>query len=373
MSLGNSSSSGRPRRFTKNSPESQRSEEVSFSGAAAPRRVFPVGKLPPDVLERALSKISSEDDRVCIGPRLGEDAAVIAFGETYLIAKTDPITFATERIGWYAVHINANDVAVMGARPRWFLATLLLPEGRTDHELVDQIFDDLVSACHELGITLCGGHTEITSGLDRPVVVGHMLGEVSPDRLVEKKMEPGDQILLTKGVAIEGTAILAREKASELASGCAAHLLERAQRLLFDPGISVVREALRAAEVARVHAMHDPTEGGLIGGLCELAAVGQVGLHIWKERIRILPETEAICGALGLDPLRLIASGALLIVAPPEECSKIVQALQEQGTEVALIGEVRPKTYGLKLEAEGRLLDLQFPERDEIARVFEGA
>lgn len=336
-------------------------------------RAFAVGKLPPSVLQRMLAQIPIEDDRVRIGPRVGEDAAAIALGETYLIAKTDPITFAAERIGWYAVHINANDVAVMGARPRWFLAALLLPEEKTDAALVEQIFQDVLSACRELGVTLCGGHTEITYGLDRPVIVGHMLGEVPRERLVEKRMEPGDHILLTKGIAIEGTAILAREKASELMSDGEVALVERAGRFLFDPGLSVVREALRAVEVARVHAMHDPTEGGLVGGLWELAVAGDVGMHIWKERVRIWPETEALCRRFGLDPLRLIASGALLIVAPPQECSKIIEALRREQIEVAQIGEVREKAYGLKLEVEGKLIELTPPERDEIARVFEAS
>jgi hydrogenase expression/formation protein HypE len=333
-------------------------------------RAFAVGKLPPAILERMLASIPLEDERVRIGPQLGEDAAAIAFDDVYLVAKTDPITFATEHIGWYAVHINANDVAVMGARPRWFLAALLLPEGQTDATLVEGIFHDMVNACRELGITLCGGHTEITYGLDRPVIVGHMLGEAPRERLVHKRMEVGDRILLTKGVAIEGTAILAREKAQEL-SACEATLLARARRFLFDPGISVVREALRAVAVARVHAMHDPTEGGVIGGLCELAAAGGMGMHIWRDRIRVLPETEIFCRHLGLDPLRLIASGALLIVAPPDQCPTILEALRQEGIEAAEIGEVRERSYGLKMEMKDTLVELAFPERDEIARIFE--
>ncbi len=335
-------------------------------------RAFAVGKLPPGILERMLAIIPIEDERVRVGPRLGEDAAAIAFDDAYLVVKTDPITFATEHIGWYAVHINANDVAVMGARPRWFLAAVLLPERQTDADLVERIFQDMVSACRELGITLCGGHTEITYGLDRPVVVGHMLGEVPRERLVQKRMEVGDRILLTKGVAIEGTAILAREKALEL-SGCEATLLARARRFLFDPGISVVREALRAVAVARVHAMHDPTEGGVIGGLCELAAAGGMGMHIWRDRIRILPETEIFCRHLGLDPLRLIASGALLIVAPPDQCPAIIEALRQEGIEATEIGEVKERSYGLKMEVDGELVEIAFPERDEIARIFEVA
>ena len=131
-----------------------------------------VGKLPPEILGRLLAGTPCTDPRVVVGPRIGEDAAVIDFGATYLVAKTDPITFATDRIGWYAVNINANDVAAMGARPKWFLATLLLPEGSADEGLAEGIFNDIVASCAGLGISLVGGHTEITAGLERPILVG---------------------------------------------------------------------------------------------------------------------------------------------------------------------------------------------------------
>jgi len=332
---------------------------------------FAVGKLPFDELQHRLSQIRMEDERLVVGPKAGEDAAVIDFGQRYLVAKTDPITFAAERIGWYAVHINANDIAVMGAEPRWFLATLLLPEATANAILVETIFEDLLAACGELGITLVGGHTEITHGLDHPIVVGHMLGEVERGKLVAKdQIEIGDWVLLTKGVAIEGTAMLAREKENELKEKCDAALLERAKGYLFNPGISIVREALTACRVAHIHAMHDPTEGGLIGGLCELAAAGGVGLLIVGERITVLPETKILCQALGLDPLRLIASGALLIVSRPTEAEKVIQELSQRGTEVSVIGEVTEPSCGIKIQMGDTLSDLVYPERDEIARVF---
>ena len=177
-------------------------------------RRFPVGKLPPEALRKLLVRCPvPRDSRVVIGPRFGEDAAVIDVGPKYLVAKTDPITFTAERIGWYAANINANDIATLGARPRWFLATLLLPEKAATESLARSIFNDILRACRTLGVTLVGGHTEITSGLGRPIVVGQMLGEVEKTKLIRKESQrPGDVVLLTKGVAVEGTAILAREK-----------------------------------------------------------------------------------------------------------------------------------------------------------------
>ena len=141
---------------------------------------LPIGKLPSDLLESLLTRYASHDERVVLGPGVGEDAAVIDMGERYLVAKTDPITFATEDIGWYAVNVNANDVACCGATPRWFLATVLLPEGCTAQR-VETIFDQIATACGELDIALCGGHTEITYGLERPIVVGQCWEKLPPE------------------------------------------------------------------------------------------------------------------------------------------------------------------------------------------------
>src|SRR5262245_51302084 len=177
---------------------------------------LPVGKLRADFLERLLGKYVPGGERVIVGPRVGEDAAVIDVGDRYLVATTDPITFATDDAGWYALHVNANDVAVRGARPLWFLATVLLPEGATSEARVEALFDELGAACAELGVALVGGHTEVTAGLPRPIVVGSMLGEVAKGDLVTTAgARVGDVLLLTKGVPLEGAALLAREKGDE--------------------------------------------------------------------------------------------------------------------------------------------------------------
>jgi hydrogenase maturation factor len=290
-------------------------------------------------------------------------------GDKYLVAKTDPITFTSERIGWYAVNINANDVAAMGARPLWFLATLLLPESNTSLPLVHDIFQDTLRACAGLGVTLCGGHTEITIRLDRPVLVGQMLGEVVKSKLVRKESQrPGDVVMLTRGIAIEGTAILARKKRRTLSRELPARILRNAERLLLRPGISVVRDALLAQRHGEIHAMHDPTEGGLASGLYELAKAGGVGLRVWRDKVPMLEETRRLSEILEFDPFALIASGSLLVVASAESVPRLLRAYSRHNVTAAIIGEVREAAEGIQWVENGRTKPLRVPERDEIAR-----
>jgi hydrogenase maturation factor len=339
----------------------------------AARAILPVGKLPAEVLARLLAGHPPLDPRIIVGPRVGEDAAVLDMGDRYLVAKTDPITFAADAIGWYAVHVNANDIACAGGTPRWFLMALLLPEGSATASLAEAVFDQVREACREMGAELVGGHTEITAGLDRPILVGSMLGEVAKDRLVQTGgARPGDILLLTKGIAVEGTALLARERPEALrAAGVEAAVLGRAREFLRRPGISVLPEARVIAAAARPHALHDPTEGGLATGLHEMAAAAGVGLRVDREAIPVLPECTAICAALGLDPLGTLASGALLVAAPPAEAEHLQAALAAAAIPCARIGEVLPAGEGCTLYGEEPPRPLPTFARDEIARVFE--
>ncbi|MDH7487413.1 MAG: AIR synthase family protein [Anaerolineae bacterium] len=324
------------------------------------------------MLEELLGRYARPNERLIVGPQAGEDAAVIDFGDRYLVAKTDPITFATDEIGWYAVHVNANDVAVMGACPRWFLATLLLPEGQATKAMAETIVAQIDAACRSLGVALAGGHTEITYGLDRPLVIGTMLGEVAPERLVTTGgAQAGDAILLVKPVPIEGTAIIARERAADLAArGYDRALIARAQNFLHDPGISVVRAALRAAELAPVHAMHDPTEGGVVTGLLELARAAGTGLWVDLDRIPVPPEAAALCGEYGLDPLGTIASGALLLTLPAAEAEGLQAALAAEGLPSTIIGRVLEASAGLQAQRDGHPIPWPAFAADEIARLF---
>jgi len=201
--------------------------------------------------------------------------------------------------------------------------------------------------------------------------VGQMLGLVEKPKLIRKESQrPGDLILLTKGVALEGTAILAREKAGLLSRKLGAALVRRAARLLFNPGISVVREAGIAARQGGVHALHDPTEGGLLSGLYELAQAGQVGMRVIKESIPILPETRAVAEVLGFNPLALIASGALLVVASRRTANRTLRAFRRRGISAAVIGEVCGEREGIWLLEGRKLRPLRPPNRDEIARLL---
>lgn len=336
-------------------------------------QMLPLGKLSPEQLDDLLRKhtFSLPDDQVLVYPGVGEDAAVIDVGARWLVAKTDPITFATEEIGWYAVQINANDIAASGGVPRWFLSTILLPEKGTDLALVDRIMSQIAAACRSLGIVPCGGHTEVTYALDRPIVVGVMLGEIEPGHLVRSSgVEVGDVILLTKGVAVEGTAIIAREKAAVLRDRFAPEYLARCQQFLRDPGISVVREARAAAASASVHAMHDPTEGGVATGLWELASASGVGLAVDAASIPILDETRELCHIFGLDPLGVIASGALLIAVAQQDVEAVCGAIREIGVSVSAIARAVPADQGIKLHTSSGVRALPRYDQDEIARLF---
>jgi len=335
------------------------------------KKTYPLGKLPADELARLLTMCEPADCRVLVGPGIGHDAAVIAFGETYLVAKSDPVTFVTSDIGWYAVNVNANDIACMGATARWFLATLLLPEHRTNADLVESIFAQIREACDDMSIELVGGHTEITHGLDHPLVLGCMLGEVTPENLVRPGgARPGDSLIVTKGIAIEGTAIIAHEKSAEVA-GFDEAFLAHCRGFLHDPGISVVRDAEIATAAGAVHAMHDPTEGGLATGLWELAAASGCGLEVERDAIPILLETRKLCDRLDLDPLGLIASGSLLLAVDPADAQNIVAALQNAGIYAAIVGRVvEDRTRVVLLGADDELPMPQFA-RDEIAQLFE--
>lgn len=333
--------------------------------------LIPSGKLPLKLLESMLKKYSSSDERVVVGPAIGEDATAIDMGDRYLIAKTDPITFVAEDIGTYAININANDIATMGGRPLWFLVTILLPEGRTTPELVEKLFQQLSYSCKRLGISLCGGHTEITPGIERPIVIGMMLGEVEKGSLIKTGgAVVGDDIILTKAIAIEAVSILAREKEEELKSIFGKDFVERCKGFVEYPGISVLKDAQIAIKNGEVHSMHDPTEGGLATGLYEIARAAGVGVIIKGDEIQVFEECRALCEHYGLNPLGIIASGALLITLNPRDTEKVINVLKSEGISALRIGKIVPKEEGLKLKTEDRILDLPFFERDEITRVL---
>ena len=328
-----------------------------------------VGKFPAGLLERILAKVDISDPRVVVGPRVGEDTAVLQTGGSLLVAKSDPVTFATDQIGWYAVQVNANDVACTGGTPKWFLATILVPERFTEDE-AEAVFDQILEACRSIDVSLVGGHSEVTYGIDRPIIMGTMLGEVEQDRLIlTGGAQEGDSIVVTKGIAIEGTALLAREKSSQLLqAGMTQQAIDKAASLLSVPGISVLHDARIACASSRVHSMHDVTEGGLVTGLREVAKASGLGLAIEESSVPILSECQEVCEALGLEPLGLLASGALLITVPTADVPGLLTSLEGEGINGFEIGTMIEAAEGLQMvEFHG---ETPLPEfsRDELAR-----
>jgi hydrogenase maturation factor len=229
----------------------------------------------------------------------------------------------------------------------------------------------IADACRSLGVAVVGGHTEITHNLDRPIVVGCMLGEVAKDRLVRTGgARPGDVILLSKGAPIEATAIIAREKRADLIEQFLPDFLDRCANFLHHPGISVVRDARLAMEVGGVTSMHDPTEGGIVTALWELAEASQTGIEVdlYGNQRPWLPEGEARCKALSLDPAGAIASGALLLTVSPDDADRMVAAFRQTQIPIYSIGRVvsgNPAVHDRQRGAQQR------PARDEIASLFD--
>jgi len=330
------------------------------------------GKLDIDVLKKLLEKHTILDPRVVIGPKIGEDAAVIDLGEGtdhYWVVTSDPITFTTEEIGYYGVVVNVNDIATRGAIPKWFLATLLFPEEEANVDLIEKVFHQIHQACQRFGVSFVGGHTEVTPGIERTILSGHMIGEVRKERLVTTSgAKDGDLLFLVKGVCIEGTSILAREREEELLTkGISPSLIEKAKNFIFDPGIDILQAALIACEAVSVHSMHDPTEGGLINGVVEMALASEKELEVDLEKVCIYEESRIVCQEYGMDPLGVIASGALLLTISPSDSSRLEVAFQKASIPFHVIGKVRQGPARV-LNKDGK--EIHPLSRDEILKIY---
>ncbi len=330
---------------------------------------LPAGKLPSWLLKKAIAPRIDDPD-VIVGPGVGRDAAAMAVGDRIVVAKTDPITFASSGAAMHLIDVNANDIACMGAQPRWLLVTMLLPQGVTGADVLTE-FAELREACRHRDIEIVGGHSEIMPDLAKPILMGAMLGVCNPDELLHPGgSRAGDALLLTKGLAIEGTALLAKERAEVLCELLGEQAVAAAARLLKFPGISIVEDAQVALSAGGVTALHDPTEGGLASAIRELAAVSGLGARVKMEKVPILPETTAVATAFGLDPLGMLASGSLLLAVDPKSAPETINALAAAGIPAARIGVLTEDPHEFILEREGDAAPLPAFAVDEVARLF---
>ncbi len=334
---------------------------------------LPAGKLPGPLLDRLLDTYRTKPDpAVIVTPGYGRDAAAIQVSESVqLVVKSDPITFATAGAAKYLVAVNANDIACLGGIPRWLSVVLLLPEHESTVELVESLFADLQLACNEAGVSVIGGHTEVTSAVNRPVFIGTMLGLPGKQGLIEPgRARPGDDLLLTRWVGIEGTALLARERTEELTIALGEAVVTRAAKLLRLPGISIVRDAMAVLEADGVTALHDPTEGGIATAIHEIASASRCGAEVLVEAVPVLSETTAICTHFGIDPWGVLSSGALLIAVAPESRQSVEQAAQASGVPVSHIGRLTNPQQGVTMIGSAGRVELRRFDTDEVARVL---
>jgi hydrogenase expression/formation protein HypE len=327
---------------------------------------LPPGKIPVDILKEVVFKnLGAERKEVIVGPLAGIDGAVLDLGNKSLIVSMDPITGAVERIGWLAVNVNANDIATFGVEPEFLFSCILLPEN-ADRKIVETICTQMNAAAKDLGIAIVGGHCESTIGLTNPIVVGCVMGLTEKGRYVTAGgAKAGDKLILTKSAGIEGTAILASDRESELKKTVSATVLQNAKN--FYCQISVVKDALTAYKTGGVHAMHDPTEGGVAGGIHEMADASGLGVKVFEDQIAVQPETAKICSYFGIDPLQLISSGALLISAEAKFAGEIIENVEQQQIEASIIGEFLESTdQRLLIRKDGEVQVLPRPLSDHL-------
>ena len=349
---------------------------------------LPAGKFPIDLLEHFLASLPAVSPGVIVGPHLGRDVAaldLVAAGPEgsrapLLAVSSDPVTFTTDALGRWAVLVNANDIATCGAVPRWFFATVLFPRGATPSEVLTAM-EGLRRECVAQRIVLCGGHTEITDAVTRPIVSGTMLGTAPAGRLIDlRSIRPGDALLLTKRIAVEGTALLAAEMGTELTRR-GLHPEELAACLALREQLSVVAEASLAASFGGVTGMHDVTEGGLATAVLELAEASCHVIEVDIDAIPVYEETRRLCELLGVDPLGLIASGSLLIACAEPQSDDLLASLAAAGIPAARIGSFLGPLAGRASTAPGEAVrarrhgaSFAWPvfEVDEVARILSG-
>lgn len=325
-------------------------------------RILPDGKVPPMVLEEVVFKRGGVPrSEVAFAPAIGEDTAVIDAGGEFLIASTDPITGAAAKAGWLAVKVALNDIGAAGGEPVCVLVTLLLPEG-TGEDALKNMMDDIHAACSEENVAVAGGHTEVTPGLERPILSVTALGKSRGRRVLRSSgCRPGDDIVVTKWAGIEGTSILARDFRRQVSVFLSEEEILEAERLI--EKISVVRDGAVAAENG-ASGCHDATEGGVLGAIYEMCEASGTGARVDADRIPVLPVTLKIADRVGIDPLKLVSSGCLVVSHP--DGHRLCEVYRRCGINAEVVGKMT--SGGREITRGGRTCLLEAPKTDELWR-----
>ncbi len=323
------------------------------------------GKLDPEVLEKFIFPyLGKRREEVLVRAEIGEDSSVIDFGGQLAVFSVDPITGAGEDVGFLSVNVALNDVVTNGAEPVALMYSMLFPPHTTQDDIV-KVVKEVNDTAQMLGVEIVGGHTEVTDGVRFPILTAFAIGKVEKDLLVVSRgAKPGDAIIITKGVGIEGTSILASTFSEELAKKMGREFVERAKAYI--KNISVVREALLVRE--HVTAMHDATEGGIYGAIYELSYAGKLGFVIYEDEIPISEETEKICEYFNISPYFLISSGTLVITTDKEK--KVLEILEKNGIWAKKIGVMREGEKRI-IVRRGREYPFVPQVRDELWKILE--
>jgi hydrogenase maturation factor/predicted fused transcriptional regulator/phosphomethylpyrimidine kinase len=347
-----------------------------YARTKIPPSVFKVGKLTPEALERLiLPHVGAIDKNVIVPPKAGVDAGVVDIGNgNILVVAEDPIFtlpgMPLSFFGWATVHIGASDVAVMGVRPQYMTYTLLLPPTMTDQE-ISEIVSSVDMTAKQLGINIVGGHTAYYPGISSPLVGGVTVFSIAPkiDLVTPMGARPGDDVILTKGPGIEAVGVLAITMRGELEQAIGIELLKKAEALA--DRVTVVEDAMIAKNAGGVTSMHDATEGGVMGGLFEVASASKVGMMLDERRMVYPPEILAVCGHLGIDPLKIISEGSLIITCRPEGSMRILARLEERNIMASVIGKVTDLVGERTIvRLDGREEDLAVPAVDGFWPIF---
>ncbi len=326
-----------------------------------------IGKVPENVLKRSIIKqIKTKRKEILVGAGVGEDCAVIALADDEVfVMSTDPITGTSHDIGALSVHVTANDIASSGAEVIGVMLSVLLPENTEEAELKDMM-KQVEETCAKLHIQTIGGHTEITKAVNQPIITVTGIGKVKKDRLITTSgAKPGEDVVVTKWIGLEGTSIIAKEKEELLLSKFAPSFIEEAKG--FSHYLSVVPEAAAAVK-SGVSAMHDVTEGGIYGALWEIAEASGVGLEIDLKEIPIRQETVELCEFFGLNPYALVSSGSMLMTAPNGH--DLMRQIHKVGIAAAVVGKVTAGKDRVLLNDEEKRF-LEPPKSDELYKIYE--